>query len=166
MGKNTMQKNQIGIIGCGNPLMGNDGAGVLVMQRFEGRYADVDCIDGGTGGFGLIPLMEAYERVVIVDAMVGVGDRIGEVLIFEAPPSQDLPACSLHDIGIGDAMAIARELGYVGEVVTVGIETGEIQAFSQVIDPMVEEGIQVAAQKIRDILHRWGCDADGGLTGT
>jgi len=166
MGKNTMQKNQIAIIGCGNPLMGNDGAGVLVMQRFEGRYPGVDCIDGGTGGFGLIPLMEAYEKVVIVDAMVGVGDRIGEVLFFEAPPSRDLPACALHDIGIKEAVTIARELGYAGEVVTVGIETGEIRAFSQVIDPMVEEGIEVAAQKIHEILLRWDREAGGALTST
>ncbi len=166
MGKNTMQKNQIGIIGCGNPLMGNDGAGILVMQRFEGRYAGVDCIDGGTGGFGLIPLMEAYEKVVIVDAMVGVSDRIGDVLTFEAPPSRDLPACALHDIGIKEAVTIARELGYVGEVVTVGIETGETRAFSQVIDPMVEEGIQVATQKIQELLRRWGCEAEGLLTST
>ncbi len=164
--KNTMQKNRIGIIGCGNPLMGNDGAGILVMQRFEGRYPAVDCIDGGTGGLGLIPLMEAYEKVVIVDAMVGVGDRIGEVLTLEAPPSPDLPLCALHDIGIGEVVTIARELGYVGEVVTVGIEAGEIRAFSRMVDPAIEEGIRVAEREIEGILRRWTREAGGVFTGT
>ena len=150
-----MQKNRVCIIGCGNPLMGNDAAGILVMRRFEGRCSGVDVIDGGTGGFGLIPLMEGYEKVVIVDAMVGIGDRIGAVLTFETPPSWDLPAYALHDAGIGEVVTLARELGYAGEILTVGIEVGEIRAFSREIDPAVEEGIQVAGREIRRILQEW-----------
>lgn len=150
-----MQKNRIGIIGCGNPLMGNDAAGILVMHLFEGRYAGVDAIDGGTGGFGLIPLMEEYEKVVIVDAVTGIGGHIGDVIVFEAPPSPDLPVCALHDIGVGEVVTVARELGYVAEVVTIGIEVGEIKAFSQDRDPAVEEGIRVAEGEILRILQGW-----------
>ncbi|MCK9308521.1 MAG: hydrogenase maturation protease [Methanoculleus sp.] len=150
-----MQKNRVCIIGCGNPLMGNDGAGILTMRLFEGKFPNVDVIDGGTGGFGLIPLMEGYEKVVIVDAMVGIGDNIGDVLTFEVPPSWDLPAYALHDIGIGEVVTIARELGYASDIVTVGIEAGEIQAFSQEIDPAVEEGIRVAGQVIQRLLQEW-----------
>jgi hydrogenase maturation protease len=150
-----MQKNRVCIIGCGNPLMGNDGAGIMAMRLFEGRFAGVDVIDGGTGGFGLIPLMEGYEKVAIVDAMVGIGERIGDVLTFETPPSWDLPAYAFHDIGIGEVVAVARELGYVAEIVTIGIEVGEIRAFSQEIDPAVEEGVRVAGQMILEILQKW-----------
>jgi len=159
-----MQKNRICIIGCGNPFMGNDGAGISVMHRFDGKLPGVDAIDGGTGGFGLIALMEGYEKVVIVDAMVGVGDRIGEVITFDAPPSWDLPVYALHDIGIGEVVTIARELGYARDIVTVGIEVGEIQAFSKDIDPEVEEGIRVAEQTILTILQGWisGSGGDHG----
>ncbi|NLA99906.1 MAG: hydrogenase maturation protease [Methanomicrobiales archaeon] len=156
-----MQKSPVCIIGCGNPFMGNDGAGIAVMQRFEGRFPEVDAIDGGTGGFGLIPLMEGYEKVVIVDAMVGIGSRPGEVLTFEVPPSWDLPAYTLHDIGIGEVVTIAREFGYAGEIVTIGIEVGEIQEFSRDIDPGVEEGIRTAEQRILTILQKWSGELKG-----
>jgi hydrogenase maturation protease len=156
-----MQKNRICIIGCGNPLMGNDGAGIAVMHLFDGKYPGVDTIDGGTGGFGLIPLMEDYEKVLIVDAMVGVGARIGDVRVFEAPPSPEIPACALHDLGIGEVVAVARELGYVTEIVIVGIEVGEIRAFRREIDPAVEAGIRVAEEEIRRVLQRWTGEADG-----
>ncbi|MDV2482269.1 hydrogenase maturation protease [Methanoculleus sp. Wushi-C6] len=156
-----MQKNCICVIGCGNPLMGNDGAGIAVMHLLDGRYPGVDTVDGGTGGFGLIPLMEGYEKVLIVDAMTGVGDRIGEVVVFEAPPSTKVPVCALHDIGVGEVVTIARELGYVGEVVTVGIEVGEIQAFSREMDPAVEEGVRVAGREVVRILRRWSDKACG-----
>jgi len=157
-----VQKNRISIIGCGNPLMGNDGAGYLAMQTFEGRYPGIDCIDGGTGGFGLIPLMEEYEKVVIVDAMTGIGDRIGDVIIFETPPIQAHPACSLHDIGVGEAVAVARELGHAGEIVIVGIEAGEIRAFTREVDPEVKEGIRVAGEHILRIIGGWTDDAGSG----
>lgn len=160
-----MQKNRICIIGCGNPLMGNDGAGIRVMYLFDGKYPGVDTIDGGTGGFGLIPLMEGYEKVLIVDAMIGIGAHIGDVSVFEAPPSPDIPACALHDLGVGEVVTIARELGYVTEIVTVGIEVGEIQAFSREIDPAVEEGIRVAEEEIRRVLQRWTGETDGAPEG-
>jgi len=150
-----MQKSRVCIIGCGNPLMGNDGAGIRAIRLFEGRFSGVDVIDGGTGGFGLIPLMEGYEKVVIVDAMVGIGDHIGHVLTFETPPSWDLLAYAFHDMGIGEVVAIARELGYAGEIVTVGIEVGEIRSFSQGIDPAVEKGVRIAEQEILEILRGW-----------
>lgn len=160
-----VQKNRIGIIGCGNPLMGNDGAGIRAIQLFEGRYPGIDAIDGGTGGFGLIPLMEGYEKVVIVDAMTGIGDRIGDVIIFERPPTGDLFTCALHDIGVGEAVTIARELGYVAEVVVIGIEVGDIRAFSKGIDPAVEGGVRVAEKEILRILQRWTDEAGSVLTG-
>lgn len=160
-----MQKNRICIIGCGNPLMGNDGAGIAVMHHFRGKYPGVDAVDGGTGGFGLIPLMEGYEKVVIVDAMTGIGDRMGEVVVFEALPTPGTPVCALHDLGVGEVVTLARELGYVTEIVTVGIEAGAIQAFSREIDPAVQEGILVAEEEIRKILQGWNREAGGAPEG-
>lgn len=52
-------------------------------------------------------------------------------------------------------MAIAKELGYTAEIVTIGIEVGEIQAFSREIDPAVRVGIRVAEEKILAILEDW-----------
>jgi hydrogenase maturation protease len=150
-----MGKGHIIIIGCGNPLMGNDGAGLAAMRLFEGRYPDVDCTDGGTGGLGLIPLMEGYERAVIVDAMVGSGGRIGDVFIFETPPTWDRSVCALQDIGAGEAVVMAKELGYIEDAIVIGIEVGEVRAFSREIDPAVEEGIRAAREYILKILQDW-----------
>jgi hydrogenase maturation protease len=105
--------------------------------------------------------MEGYEKVVIVDAMTGIGDRMGEVVVFEALPTPGTPVCALHDLGVGEVVTLARELGYPTEIVTVGIEAGAIQAFSREIDPAVLEGIPVAEEEIRKVLQGWGCGAGG-----
>jgi len=138
---------KVRVIACGNPYMGNDGVGPAVMARLTRDHPEIDIVDGGLGGFGLIPLMEGCDRVVIVDATTGMGE-IGEVRVFhEVPPSALFPM-SLHDFGIAEAIAVARETGIAAEIVVVGIEGGEIEAFSREMSPEVRAAIPVACQAV------------------
>jgi hydrogenase maturation protease len=153
------------VIGCGNPLMGNDGAGIMVLRMLQEEMPQIDAVDGGTGGLGLIPLMEGYDKVVIVDAMTGIGSRPGEVRVFYGPPPAFPSSCSLHEIGIGDVIRIAEELGVVPLIVTIGIEVDSITEFSRDIDPEVVNGILAAYDHIKRELD--GCQlpppSGGGL---
>lgn len=138
---------KVRVIACGNPYMGNDGVGHAVMERLSARHPELDIVDGGLGGFGLIPLMEDCDRVVIVDAMTGMGIP-GEVRVFhEVPPSSVFPM-SLHDLGIAEAVALAREVGVTAEVVIVGIEGGEIEAFSDEMTPEVQAAVPAACDAV------------------
>ena len=49
------------VLGLGNVLMGDEGVGVYVVRELEKRSPcpDVECLDGGTGGFILLEPMEA-----------------------------------------------------------------------------------------------------------
>jgi len=131
---------KVRVIACGNPLMGNDAAGPAVMALLLERHPDLDVVDGGTGGLGLVPLMEGYDRVVIVDATSGLG-RLGEVRVFRGVPPGGVPTLSLHEIGIAEALALARALGVAPELVIVGIEGGELSGFSGEMDPAVKAAI-------------------------
>jgi hydrogenase maturation protease len=138
---------KVRVIACGNPYMGNDGVGHAVMEALSARYPELDIVDGGLGGFGLIPLMEDCDRVVIVDATTGMGAP-GEVQVFhEVPPSAVFPM-SLHDFGIAETLALAREVGIMAEVVIVGIEGGEIEAFSDEMTPEVRAAVPAACDAV------------------
>ena len=65
------------IIGLGNPLRGDDGVGVRVVQALAERAlpAGVEVVDGGTQGLGLVSLLEGQKRVILVDA-ADVGKRL------------------------------------------------------------------------------------------
>ena len=60
------------IVGLGNPLMGDDVAGIEVVNELQELALPeyVDVIDGGTPGVGLIDMMSGYSRVIVVDAVV------------------------------------------------------------------------------------------------
>lgn len=116
------------ILGVGNPLMGDDGVGVLAVQRLLARPdlpPDVTVMDGGTAGLGLIPLIENYHRVVLVDAVL-MGEPPGTVRRFkwhEARVAGHERPLSLHQSGLADALALAEALGCLPpEVIVFGVQ--------------------------------------------
>ena len=86
------------ILGVGSPLMGDDAVGVIAIQRLREHPAlppGVDVVDGGTDGLGLIPLMEQYGRVILVDAV-----------------PMGLPAGSIRRFTWGDARLVGHERSF------------------------------------------------------
>jgi hydrogenase maturation protease len=140
-------KGRTRVIACGNPLLGNDAAGLRVMALLRESRPGLDVVEGGLGGLGLIPLMEGADRVIIVDATQGMG-ATGEVRVFrDLPPSRLFPL-SLHDLGVVEAVQVARELGIAPEIAIVGIEGGAPGEYSRELDPAVERGVQEAHQMV------------------
>ncbi len=133
--------------------MGNDAAGLSVMALLRERHPEVDVVDGGTGGLGLIPLMEGYDRIVIVDATSGLGE-IGQVRVIREISPGGIPSLSLHELGIPEVLFLARTMGIAPEVITVGIEGGQMPGFSGEMDPAVRAAIPVACRTVLDEVRR------------
>ena len=144
---------KVRVIACGNPLMGNDAAGPSVLWLLLEKHPGLDAVDGGTGGLGLVPLMEGYDRVVIVDATSGMG-KIGEIRVYRGVPAGEIPSLSLHELGIGEALALARTLGISSEVIIVGIEGGGSFGFSAEMDPAVRAAVPEACRRVIEEMER------------
>ena len=120
------------ILGLGNPLLGDEGVGVRVVEELKGLELPdgVAVVEGGTAGLGLVGLMEGYQRVIIVDA-VNMGHPPGRVVRFTPADVQFKVAeapLSLHHIGLGEVLALAKALGVApAELVIVGIQPGRIE---------------------------------------
>lgn len=124
-----MSDERLLIIGLGNPLMGDDGAGIQVVNEL--RESDlpeyVDVIDGGTPGVGLIDLMSGYSRVIMVDAVRGEdGISSDEILIryvFKYDENTlSLDNCSLHEMELTSVLRLMQTLGIkIPEITIVGI---------------------------------------------
>ena len=122
------------VIGIGNPLRGDDGAGVEVIRRLrekgpalsggEGSLFEVDLIDGGTDGLSLLERMRDYERVIIVDA-VDAGKRPGEVFAFSAEEASIFireDTLSTHGLGLAEALALAQMLSIPTRIRLVAVQ--------------------------------------------
>lgn len=115
------------ILGLGNPLQGDDGIGCAVAEALSHCPLpnDVECMEGGTPGIGLVNLIQGRRRVVLVDA-AKMGCSPGEVLRLTARDIESDPShhsVSLHSTGISDALALARTLQLeLPEIVCFGVE--------------------------------------------
>ena len=116
------------ILGVGNPLYGDDAIGVIAAQALQARDdlpPHVMVVDGGTEGVGLIPLMEAYQRVIVVDAvpMDVLPGTIRRFMWDEVQPVLNERVLSLHQSDLTDALVLAETLGCLPpEVVIFGVQ--------------------------------------------
>lgn len=71
------------VICLGNRFVPGDDAGCRVYDRLSGADApqDIDVIDGGLCGLDLLRLVEGRRRVVFVDAVAGMAETGGIVVL-------------------------------------------------------------------------------------
>jgi len=144
------------IIGLGNPLRGDDGVGVRVAQVLAGQVlpGDVEVVDGGTQGLGIVNLMEGRQRVIVVDA-ANVGRTPGEFVLFrldEIGLLGDDHSISIHSAGLRDALLLARALQILpDEVLIVGVQPAHME-WDHSLSPEVEAAVpQIADTILREI---------------
>jgi len=127
------------IIGIGNTLKGDDGAGPLVCERLAGRVC-ADVIDAGTVPENYIQtiIRKNPAVVLVVDAMDFGGDA-GEIRVFK-PEELSSVAISTHTLSPRLFVEmIGRNIKV--EVYFVGIQPAHIQ-MGQAISAQVSDAIE------------------------
>jgi hydrogenase maturation protease len=137
------------IIGVGNILCRDDGAGVHVAQHLmrvrAGADERIEILDGGTAGPDLLSHMRGRRRIIIVDATDG-GHAPGEVRLLRSSECQGNRArFSAHGAGVGDCLNALNLMGESPEVFIVGICASDLRAGGMEPTPQVLLAIPKAA---------------------
>lgn len=132
------------VIGLGNPLRGDDAAGLLVADRIRStRVCRSTC-----AAYELLDLWDGEDDVVVVDAMCS-GANPGTVRVFDAT-REALPEASFastHSVGLSESVELARSLGRLPDQLTVyGIEVGSVEAGALPTRQVLEAVAAVAAE--------------------
>lgn len=109
------KSTSIAVVGIGNSLLTDDGAGIHTLERFEKDNADdgVSCLDGGTVGLALLDRLSNLQGLVALDAMI-LGKRPGTVTVLVG---EDMDSHlrnqrgSVHEVGLSDLMDALRLRG-------------------------------------------------------
>ncbi len=138
------------ILGLGNILLKDEGAGVYVAEQIEKMSLpeNVEVIDGGTASMDILMSMKDVKKLIIVDALRG-GEKPGTVYrlypedLFSAPDSY----MSLHQINVLEGLILSKKTGNAPqETVIIGIEPKEID-WGLGVTPDIK-------RKIPDIINR------------
>lgn len=147
------------VIGLGNPLMGDDGFGLVALARLRDEWTleGVELVDGGTWGMSLLPLIEDSDRVVLLDA-IAAGARPGEIVVLERDrlPIYLTRKLSPHQVDLRDVLAAAEWRGKLPtETVAIGVDPQSVQLGLE-LSPEVDRAVDTAVGVVIARLVRWG----------
>jgi hydrogenase maturation protease len=148
------------VIGLGNPLMGDDGLGVLAIQRLQDRYVlppSVEVIDGGTWGMRLLPAIEDAESLLLIDAIdLGRAPGILVVLSRDEIPRTFVHKLSPHQIDVGEVVALCDLRGrFPRQALAIGLQPEHI-AFGSGLSECVASRLDTVAGAVVHQLEAWG----------
>jgi len=138
------------VLGLGNVIMGDEGVGVHVVRALEARSLppDVECLDGGTGGFILLEPMQQAGRIVMIDATAD-GNPAGTVTRTVPRFAREYPpTLTAHDIGIKDLLDTFYMLDGGRQVTLYAIAIDPRQPISMALSPAVQKGADEAVERI------------------
>ena len=148
-------QNSILILGIGNILLRDEGVGIHVITGLEKEgYNGADLMDGGTGGFHLLGVIQSYKNVIIVDASLDHFSA-GHVRILHPKYAKDFPQqLSAHEIGLKDLLDAAFLLGNTPQIYLVAISVKDFQDMGMELSPEISMAIPVAKQSIKELIER------------
>jgi len=149
------------VLGVGNILMMDEGAGVHAIHEFwkEKEAFDetlVDFIDGGTFTQDIFYLFEGYEQVLVLD-IVRAGHPPGTLYSLDEDDlvKNEKQVLSLHDVDLLDSLDMAQIRGHRPKLKIVGIEPDKIDWGTEMTPALVKafpSFINVAKKHIKKLL--------------
>ena len=146
------------ILGLGNPILTDDGAGIRVARLLQERLADrpgVDVEEASLGGLRLLEVVGGYDRLILVDAIQTADGQPGQVYRLDTGSfCATLHSGCTHDMDFFTALALGRRLGLhmPDQIEIIGIEAEDVITFGETCTPVVEAAIPIAVQMVMEIL--------------
>ncbi|HET6272674.1 MAG TPA: hydrogenase maturation protease [Bacteroidota bacterium] len=110
------------VLGVGNLLLGDEGIGVHIAQHLQHLPlpANVDVVDGATGGFELLEHVLGKNKVIVVDAIDAPASAGTVVRLNPEDVRRELSPLSFHQSGIHELLHYCSRYLPETEIVILG----------------------------------------------
>lgn len=141
-----MAKKKVLVLGMGNPLLKDDGIGLLIARTIKSRInnPEIEVLEASLGGINLLDILVGYEKAVLIDAAQTSEGIIGKLYKL----TTDMLAGtrhinSTHDLTLSDALKLGEKLGMSlpREIIIYAIEAKDVTTFSEDISPELKQYI-------------------------
>jgi hydrogenase maturation protease len=136
------------LFGMGNPILSDDAVGIRLVGDFSrrlGNMAGLDIIEEcSTGGLDLLPIIEGYNRLLLVDS-IKTGEGVpGAWFHFTADRLRETThLTNIHDVNFATALTLGRRLGMKippdREIHVFAIEISDDFTFSEKMTDRLEK---------------------------
>ncbi|MCS7135609.1 MAG: hydrogenase maturation protease [Nitrososphaerota archaeon] len=150
------KKSGIVVIGLGNPILGDDALGLIIVSELRKRLGEsVDVVELSAGGLTAAETMLGYKKAIIVDALVEEGVAPGKIIRLTL---EDLRRASKRFIGLHDmdfvtsvelVKTIDRE-SFPDEVVIFGITIQKPSCYQEGLSEEVKAAVPKCIEMIEE----------------
>jgi|LGOV01.1.fsa_nt_gb hydrogenase maturation protease len=150
-----IKEGDILILGVGNYLLGDEGVGVHFIKYLESQElpSNVHLLDGGTGGYYLMPYMEHYSAVIMVDATID-GENPGHFRFIRPRFSSDYPPqLSAHDIGLKDMIEGMMLLGTLPDLFLLAVSIIDYDKLSIELTSDITDAFPLMKEKVLKLVE-------------
>jgi len=140
------------VIGVGNAMVGEDAFGgtvIALLRRRADLPAGVDLVDAQTDLLAFIDRFAAYDRVIVVDAVIGAG-RAGEIAAFDEQTFAAWPDTrgGAHQVSALTALGLFRTLyPDAGTRITlVALSVDRVSSGTRVPEAAIAAGAELVAR--------------------
>jgi len=155
-----METKKIALIGSGNAFFKDEGMGLYAAKYLKENYTfspEVAIVDGGTLGFKLMPLLQEFDEVVIVNTASDGDVKAGEIFIKTTDEflDGDLVKKTANEVEIAEMLQICSLTENMAETTVVSIVPEDIIAvevgLTQIMQERWSDYIQTILKKLADI---------------
>lgn len=151
----SSENQKIIVVGLGNDLISDDGAGVYCARELKDRLGDIEnisIIEVDRAGFRFLEILHGFDIAFLVDAVWTGGEpgTVKELSFDDFGGSMRLTG--QHDMNIVTAIEFGKKIGYdMPETVRIwGIEAKDLTTIREECTEEVMKGVLKAA----DIIER------------
>ena len=147
------------VLGVGNILLADEGAGVHAMRYLQGTrdLPDTAYLDGSTLSFTLAADIAAADNLIVFDA-AQLNAEPGAVRVFEDDEVDEFLRSgrrSVHEVGFADLMDIARLEGTLPRhYALIGIQPEQL-GWGEAPGAAVTRAIPEAAEHAAALIEKW-----------
>ena len=149
------------VLGLGNTLLSDEGAGVYVVRELEKSQTPsqrIRFMDGGTLSFTLAGPIEDADELIVVDT-AELHAEPGTVRVFTGAAMDTFVTtgkkASVHEVSLMDLMAVAYLEGHLpARRALVGIQP-QILDWGDAPSAAVAQAIPNACAQVVDLMERW-----------
>lgn len=104
---------KLGVLGVGNTLKGDDGIGVVLLNRLRESDlpGEVEFYEVGTSGMNILHHLKDLDAAIIIDAIRSKGEPGDSVFFSPDDVDNDLEVRGTHDANLLEAIELSETMG-------------------------------------------------------
>lgn len=151
---------RVALIGSGNAFFKDEGVGLYAAKYLKENYTffpAIEIIDGGTLGFKLMPLLQEYDEVVIVNTASDDTKEAGEISIKATEEFLDgtLIKKTANEVEIAEMLQICALSENTAQTTVISIVPKDIMSVEVALTPELKSAwqdyIDAVIQKIESL---------------